>query len=137
MRTSSLVKVLAGWFLAPVAVGSVAFYVVRPLVSSPTAVESEATGDSEAATTGPKRYTAPKVTVNSHRATIKRGGGTVGRRPKRKVTKPKVEEAGVTNPDAPTSMGPDIGGTPPATTSAPDTGSTGTGTGTGTGIEGG
>jgi len=132
MRTASLIKVMVGCFLAPAAVGSAAYYFVRPMMSTTSSAQDQATEETDQSEAASKRFTAPKVTISSHRATIRKGGSVVGRRPRpRKVEK---KEAPAETAGATTTMGPDGGGaaSPPPITSAPDTGS-----GPGMGLDGG
>lgn len=108
MRTRSIAKLTAGFFLVPLAVGSAGYYFVRPMVDSqkdaPKAIEKA--GSEE---TISKRFATPEVKVNKQHAVTRRRGTLIGKRPRR--AKPKVEEKA----EGPTS-------TPISTPSIPDIG---------------
>ena len=119
---------MVGWFLVPVVLGSVGYYVVRPnLGLEPPQTEDSKTQE-EGSETISKKFATPKVTVTAQRAEIRRRGSVIGKRPRarKKVETPKVEEAptGGTMGPEPTSTGggetvaPIVNGGPPTGTGA-------------------
>lgn len=111
MRATSVIKLMVGWFLAAAGLGAAGFYVLRPIMlEAQNEPKAEGVVKDEDGEVVSKRFSAPKLTVSSTRASIRRGGSTVGKRPRRpKKVAPTTENA----------PAPDAGGAAP---SAPDTG---------------
>jgi len=119
---------MVGWFLGAAALGAVGYYVVRPVVLEANNTPSKVSPADDGGEVLSKKFSAPKVTVSEREARLRRGGSTIGKRPRRVKKKVETTEAPVTAPDsggAPPSI-PDAAGPPIANpTTSPIDGGTG------------
>ncbi len=117
---------MVGWFLGAAALGAVGFYVVRPVVLEANNTPSNESPADDSGEVLSKKFSAPKVTVSEREARLRRGGSTIGKRPRRVKKKVETTETPVVAPDsggAPTT--PDTGPPIENPTTSPIDGGTG------------
>lgn len=126
MRAGSVAKTLIGWFLLPVAMGAVAFYVMKPMFEADADPMAKTEVQGDGTKVASKKFAAPSVKIFSSKSRgMRRGGSLIGKRGrKKKVEAPKTDVAGPPGP--PTVSGPPSGGGPPDTGGAAGPSSGGT-----------
>jgi hypothetical protein len=127
MRAGSVAKTLIGWFLLPVVMGGVAFYVMKPMFEGDADPQAASDVQSDGTKVASKKFAAPSVKIFSTKSRgMRRGGDLIGKRghKKKKVEEPKAADTG--GPPGPPITSSSGGGTPPDTggTASPGTGGT-------------